>query len=139
MPTLYWVDTSAWVFALRPNAHKRIRQRIDQLLADGTAAVCGQVMLELLSGARTELEFARRRNRLLALQLLPTEEDDWLQAARLGFSMRRLGITVAHADILLSALSIRHNAILLHADRHFDRVAQHLPIPVESWADAVQS
>ena len=94
-------------------------------------------MLELLSGARTDLEFARLRNRLLALHLLPTEEADWVQAARLGFSMRRVGITFAHADALLSALAMKHDAILLHADRHFDRVAQLMPLQVESWVDAL--
>lgn len=134
---LYLVDTSAWVFALRKRPQETIRQRIDRLLELGTVATCGLVELELLGGALSEQEFARLEMRLWGLHRLPTDEADWNSAARLAFSLRRAGVTVPFADLLLAALALRHEAILVHADRDFDLIANHSPLRVESLVGAI--
>ena len=137
MPPLSLVDTSAWIFALRRNPSIAVSERIGTLLAADTAATCGTIRLELLGGARDEVEFSRLGQRLRGLHYLPTEEADWQQSAQLAFDLRRRGVTVPYSDVLLSALAIRHNATLLHANRDFDLIARHSRLMVESLADDI--
>jgi predicted nucleic acid-binding protein len=134
---LYLVDTSAWIFALRRQPREAIRARIDALLSQDAVATCGLVELELLGGCADEAEYARLKARLGGLRRLSTDDADWAAGARLAFSLRRSGVTVPFADALLAALAIRHQAVLLHADRDFDLVAKHSALVVESLADAV--
>ncbi|MBI4322206.1 MAG: PIN domain-containing protein [Chloroflexi bacterium] len=139
MPSLFLVDTSAWIFALRQVPVEAILRRIDTLLEMDVAATCGLVELELLGGAASEKEYSRLRSRLTGLHRLPIEETDWEGAARLAFSLRRTGVTVPFTDVLLSALALRYDAVLLHADRDFDLVAQKSALRVESLADTMSS
>lgn len=136
MATLYLVDTSAWIFALRRQPVEAIRSRIEQLLAADSVATCGLVELELLGGAASEPEFARLQRRLTALHRLPILETTWGEAARLAYALRRVGVTVPFTDVLLASLAHQHGAILLHADRDFDLLAYHSSVQVESLADS---
>lgn len=137
MGSLFLVDTSVWIFALRRSPHEAIRHRIAELLEMDTVATCGLVVLELLGGTANEGEFARLQQRLQGLHRLETREADWEEAARLAFSTRHAGIAVPFTDLLLSALAMRHDAVLLHADRDFDLVARHCDLMVESHVAAV--
>ena len=137
MTQLFIVDTSAWIFALRRQPKQSILQRIDELLEQDAVATCGLIELELLGGAASESEFARLQSRLRGLHRLAIEENDWSAAARLTFLMRRAGITVPFSDVLLSALALRHDAVLVHADRDFDLISAHSDLKVESMADKV--
>ncbi len=137
MAELYLVDTSAWVFSLRRRPNQAILRRIDALFDQGTIATCGAIELELLAGAVSPQEFDRLEARLSGPRRLSTEEGDWKAAARLAFSLLRIGITVGSVDLLLAALAIRHNAVLVHADRDFDLVAAHSDLRVESLVQAL--
>lgn len=139
MAELYLVDTSAWVFSLRRRPNQAILRRIDRLFDEGTIATCGLIELELLARAVSPQEFARLEERLSGPRRLSTEEGDWKAAARLDFSLRRAGITVGSTDLLLAALAIRHNAVLVHADRDFDLVANHSALRVESLVGVISS
>jgi predicted nucleic acid-binding protein len=134
---LWLVDTSAWIFALRRAPSPVIVRRIAELLESDTVATCGVVQLELLGGAANEAEYTRLEQRLRGLRYLPIESPDWEDAARLALQLRRAGITVPFTDALLSALAVKHQAILLHADRDFDLIATRAPLQVESLADAL--
>ena len=134
---LYLVDTSAWIFALRRTPNETIRRRIYGLGQQDALATCGVVELELLGGAANQREFERLEDQLKGLRRLLVEESDWNSAARLAFSLRRAGVTVPYLDLLLSALALRHSAVLVHADRDFDVIAGHSDLQVESLVDAV--
>ncbi len=137
MAELYLVDTSAWVFALRRSPKEAVRSRIQQLAEADAVATCGVVELELLGGAVSQQELAQLERQLKGVHRLPAEETDWGSAARLTFSLRRAGVTVSSTDALLAALAMRHNAILVHADRDFDLIAAHSDLRVESLVEAL--
>lgn len=137
MAQSFLVDTSTWIFALRRQPKQSILQRIDELLDQDVVATCGLIELELLGGAASEAEFTRLQSRLRGLHRLAIQENDWSAAARLTFRLRRAGITVPFTDVLLSALALRHDAVLVHADRDFDLISVHSPLKVESLADKV--
>jgi len=130
--SLYLVDTSVWLEVLPARGSSELRQHVDALLAADVVATTGMVRLELLGGARTEIEYRRLGELLSALHALPLDEERCDEAARLGFQLRHRGITVPFTDLLIAAVTIQAGAILVHRDRHFDLMADHLPLDVES-------
>ena len=133
---LYLVDTSIWLEVLPPTrGSQELRERVDQLLAADVAATMGLVRLELLGGARTEEEWRRLSELLSALHPLPVEDRHWEEAARMGFQLRRLGVTVPFTDLLTAAVAMAADAVVVHRDRHFDVIAHHLALRVESYVD----
>lgn len=134
---LYLVDTSAWVLATRRSLHPVVKERLDALLSSDLVATCGLIELELLAGTVDERELAWLQTSLGGVHRLATVEADWAAAGRLAFELRRAGITVPFPDALLATLAIRYGAILLHVDRHFDRMVRHSPLQVESLVHVV--
>ncbi len=119
------IDTSAWILALRPEGPQVAREAVGRLLAEGTAATTGMVMLELLSGARTKKEFQELHEDMKALIQLETAPHTWEEASRLAYASRRKGITVPATDVLVMAVAVEAGCTLLHADQHFELMAEH--------------
>jgi predicted nucleic acid-binding protein len=131
---LFLVDTSIWLEVLPPGrGSQELRERIDGLLAGDLVATMGMVRLELLRGTHSQEEWEKLNERLSALHLLPVTEEHWQEAARMGFQLRRQGITVPFTDLLIGAVAMKANAVLVHRDHHFDLIASRLPLKVESY------
>lgn len=139
---LFLVDTSAWLLVLRQTFIPKAKDRIDHLLKEDVIITTGIVKLEILSGTRTDKEFQRLKMRLDALGTVETDDSLWQKACELGFKLRRRGITVPHTDILIGACALKTASTILHADSHYDMMAKHTNLKVESWvkvAKALQS
>jgi predicted nucleic acid-binding protein len=50
--------------------------------------------------------------------------------------LRGSGVTVPLMDVLIAAVAISSGAVLVHRDRHFDLIAEHAPLHVESYVAA---
>ena len=133
--TRYLIESSAWIFVLRVKPVEPLRRRIDELLQQGVVATTGMVRLELLGGAKTRAEFDRLAFVTQGLDQLSADGSAWLRAAELAFALRRQGITVPNSDVLIAAVAIENDAILVHADAHFERIAQHSELKTESYVD----
>ena len=96
------------------------------------------VSLELLGGARTTGEFNRLKTRLDALQQIPVGKKEWEEAARTAFQLHRRGKTIPYTDILIAAAAAEAGATLLHADQHFDMLAEIIELSVESLLPIIQ-
>lgn len=110
------IDTSAWIAFFR--GHEPVASRVDGALADGSAAVCGMVELEVLQGVRPGEE--RVRGLLRSSLHLETIESDYLEAAERLAGLRRNGITLPVTDGLIAQVALRHKVALLEHDRHFE-------------------
>jgi len=131
---LVLIDTSAWVFALHKNPLPPIKERIDHLLRENTVAIVPMIKLELLGGTKTESEFSRLKKRLDALYLIEIREPTWEAAEKLAFNLRRQGVTAPFTDIIISSAAISADALLLHADIHFDLISEKSSLRAESLA-----
>ena len=96
------------------------------------------VRLELLGGTKTKEEFDRLKNRLDALYEISTDAKLWSSAGQLSFDLQRKGLAIPSTDILIASAAIQSNAILLHADSHFDLIVGQTELKVESFVDQVQ-
>ena len=70
--------------------------------------------------------------------MVETNTSLWERAYDLAFSLRRKGITVPYTDILIAASALIMAATVVHADSHFDLIAHHCDIKVESFVDATR-
>ena len=126
------IDTSVWIFALKKNFHPFVKDKIEKILVESNVAITGIIELELLGGAKTEKEYDRLKSRLDALYYIETTKSLWDSASRLAFDLKIKGVNVPYTDILIAASAIKEKAVLLHADSHFDTIAKHSELKVES-------
>jgi predicted nucleic acid-binding protein len=134
---LWLVDSSAWIFALRPRAFQPIRRRVDELLAENRVVITGVVELELLGGVRSERQFEELRESLAGLRRAEIREADWSGVAEMAFRLRRAGRTVPFTDVMIAFQARRAGAGILHADRDFTVLCGHFQIEQEDYSAAI--
>jgi predicted nucleic acid-binding protein len=134
----FLVDTSAWILALRKDFLPDVRDRVEYLLKEDAIITTGMVKLELLGGTKERKEFQRLKTRLDALEVVETNTALWEKAYDLAFGLRRKGITVPYTDILIAASALTVAGTVVHADAHFDSMAPHCNLEVESFITTVR-
>lgn len=109
------IDTSAWVDFFQNR--EPVAAAVDAALADGSAAICGMIELEIRQGLR------RGEDDLLSLLQstirLPTREEDYARTGDLLARLRRGGVTLPATDGLIAQVALTHGVPLLEHDRHF--------------------
>jgi len=130
---LVLIDTSAWILALGRKSREHAKKEVDRLIAENRAATTGIVVLELLSGTKTEEEYRELKEDLESLVQLDINPNTWERASQLAYELRRKGATIPSADILIMTIAVENGCALLHADRHFDlMVEQGVGLPPQS-------
>jgi predicted nucleic acid-binding protein len=134
---LYLIDSSVWIRILRRSPPPALAARIDQLLRSGRVATNEFIAVEVVGGARNSADFEEYSELFASLNQCPIDSETWVLATRLAFDLRRAGATTRAPDVIIAASSIRHDAILVHADSGFDSIAIHSQLLVESYAAPV--
>ena len=132
------IDTSAWLFALKKDFHPVIKERIGQLLVESDVAICGMIALELLGGTKSEREYLRLKSRLDSLLYIDSDKLLWDYSSKLAFDLKRKGMSIPYADIVIAASALKERAILIHADSHFDSIAHDTDLRVESFVSVLK-
>jgi predicted nucleic acid-binding protein len=133
---LVLIDTSVWIPFLRKSPLASVRDEVDRLLAENRVAIVPMIRLELLGGTKSADEFERLKSRLDALRQILIDETTWEMAAGLSFKLRQRGKVIPYTDILIGSAAILANVLLLHADRHFDLMAEDTGLGVRSLVPA---
>lgn len=121
------VDSSAWIEVLRG----RRRETFASAAPNHEIVTCLPVIQEVLQGFDN---IAVQRVARAALDRIPTLEEPLTrpvfdEAIRLFLAARRAGLTVrSGVDCLIAACAIRSDAIVLHVDRDFEKLAQVSPL-----------
>lgn len=95
-----------------------------EAIAADRAAVCGLIAVEVLSFVGDEDLYRDLCEDFSAFHRLPTSEAEYGAAVTLGRAMRARGVAIPATDLVIAATAINHGALLLHADRHFERIAE---------------
>ncbi len=125
------VDTSVWIAHLR-GRRSQATAKLEVAAMREPLLIGDLILLEVLQGARNETHAARiecgSRSYALA-RLLDAELAS--QAARNYRKLRQLGITIRKtADLIIGTFCIEHRHSLLHEDRDFAPMEQHLGLKV---------
>lgn len=116
------IDTSIWIEALRRSGSAAARRIVSQAVEPGLALVNGLILVEVLRGARDEGELSRLERLFDATTCLPLDRSTWSRAARLGFDLRRAGVSVPTVDLTIAACALEADVPILHADAHFELI-----------------
>jgi len=135
---LVLIDTSVWIPFLRKSSPPAVKDEVEHLLAEDRVAIFPMIRLELLGGTKSLNEFNRLKSRLAALHQIPASEANWEAAAQLSFKLRQRGKVIPYTDILIGSAAIVTNCLLLHADRHFDLMAEDTDLNVRSLVSVVR-
>lgn len=117
------IDTSYWIeYFNRPGTPRA--GGVERLIREDRAALVGIVLAELFQGARNEEELSELRTALGAVSWIKTTDEVHVRAGRLGFEMRRLGVTVPVTDCIIAAGAESIGGHVLTLDGHFKELAQ---------------
>jgi len=79
-------------------------------------------LTELLQGARVQEEYDALLDSMLALPVVETGLNTWIEAGRLAFTLRRQGITIPTTDLIIASLALKENCTILSLNHHFKSV-----------------
>lgn len=131
------VDTSVWSLAFRRDQQPE-DPRVDHLhhvlSTAGDVAVTGIIVQELLQGMTGPRQRATLVDRLAALPSIDPHRADHIRAAEVRNACRRGGVQLGTIDALLAALCLRHDLVLLTADRDFEHASA--IVPLRLWSAA---
>ena len=127
------VDTSVWVEVLRDKKGEVVHAFRGRIGAE-ICVLTRFTQLELLQGARNEMEWKRLDDYLEPQYYLEATENTWKEAARMFFELRRKGITpTSPIDCCIAQIAIESGVPLLHRDRDFERIARIRPLLAERF------
>lgn len=125
------VDSSVWIDHFNGTA-TRETEILDTLLGVEPIVIGGLILAEVLQGFRNDRDFRRARAALDTLIFEPmTGRDVALASARNFRVLRARGITVRKTiDMLIATFCMERGHLLLHSDRDFDPIAEHLGLEI---------
>ncbi len=121
------VDTSVWSLSLRrkgPRQHLTVEKLAALLQADEDVVLTGLVLQEILQAFRSDSSFRQVARYLEPFPLLELERRDFVAAASLHRACASTGVSVSTADCQIATAAIRHDCLLLSADKDFERIAR---------------
>ena len=119
------VDTSVWIDFLRGTGSK-YQRALHQLIEKGESISIADIILtEILQGIKSDKDFKRTKDYLLAFPLYSLKDvDSYVEAARLYRACRKRGLTIRRPiDCMIARIAIENHLILFHNDRDFDAIA----------------
>lgn len=132
---MYLIDTSIWVHALRTNGSPKIQEKLRPLILSGQAAIIDWIILELMTGIRSDEDQKTLNAFLMPLPRFEIDSSCWEAGWKLAVGLRKNGITPSAADCLIAATAIRHQVSLIHLDQDFEAIARHSSLQNLNWAD----
>ena len=116
------VDTSSWIAFFREGSSLAAR-RLDALLEEGEACICGLVEAELLPGLNRK-DRIKVRALMAGLTRLKTAPDIWADVADIQERSLSKGLgPFSIPDLVIAAVALRHNVPLFSLDKHFQSLS----------------
>jgi predicted nucleic acid-binding protein len=121
------VDSSVWIAHLR-GSWTVATAKLEAAASREPILVGDLILLEVLQGARDEAHAAQIERGLRRFEVVPLLDSDLApRAARNDRKLRDMGITIRKtADIIIGTFCIERRCSLLHDDRDFAAMEQHL-------------
>jgi predicted nucleic acid-binding protein len=125
------VDSSVWISHLRGD-RTNATAKLEAAAMREPLLIGDLILLEVLQGARDDAHATRIERGLRSYPVVPLLNPDLApHAARNYRKLRDLGVTIRKsADIIIGTFCIEHRHSLLHDDRDFAPMEQHLGLKV---------
>ena len=125
------VDSSVWIAHLRGHRTAAVA-KLETAASREPLLIGDLILLEVLQGARDEAHAQRIERGLRQYPLVPLLDGDLAPCAARNYrKLRALGVTIRKtADIVIGTFCIEHRHFLLHDDRDFAPMEEHLGLMV---------
>ena len=125
------VDSSVWIAHLR-GLRTPAAVKLEAAASREPLLIGDLILLEVLQGARDESHAAQIERGLRQYALVPLLSADLAPRAAKNYrKLRELGVTIRKtADIIIGTFCIEHRHALLHDDRDFGPMEEHLGLIV---------
>ena len=117
------IDTSVLIEAQRRPNSEHARE-FARLVESGQAALAGPIIMEFLTGARSNANLDSLIERLSPIAYLGMDRQAWVAAGAMGNDLMRVGEPLSDMDLAIAAVAIQHDVPLYTLDRDFERVPQ---------------
>ena len=130
-PVPVFVDSSVWIDHFRDVQGPR-PEALRDLLRDDAVLLGDLVLMEVLQGFTADRLFEQAEEELALLPLVQVGGRELAVAAASNYRfLRTKGVTVRKSiDMLIGTWCIVNRTPLLHSDRDFDALEEHLGLPV---------
>lgn len=125
----FLIDTTVWVKFLR-GLDASLKERLGILLSEERAFTSEIIIAEILRGAKSDREYDMLYQDFLALPQLVIDHNVWETAWKTAYKLRRNGINIPMADVIISATAMYYNYALMHSDKHFNLLAKHTGLKI---------
>jgi predicted nucleic acid-binding protein len=125
------VDSSVWIAHFRNLASRQV-VLLRALFGREELLVGDIILLEVLRGARDERNAVRLSRSMHAFDVVPMLGNAIAVQAAWNFrALRAVGVTIhSSPDLIIGTYCIEHRHTLLHDDRDFGPMHEHLGLPV---------
>jgi predicted nucleic acid-binding protein len=125
------VDTSVWITHLR-GRNTAATAKLSAAAAREPLLIGDLILLEILQGARDDLNAARIERELRRYAIVPLLDDALASRAASNYrKLRDFGITIRKTgDVIIGTFCIERGHTLLHDDRDFAPMEKHLGLRV---------
>jgi predicted nucleic acid-binding protein len=120
-------DRSVWIDYFNGRSTRQT-DLLDGFLGEEEVLTGDLIYVEVLQGFRREREFRRAKRALDALPFADLLGRDVALVTAMNYrALRQRGITVRRTiDVIIATFCIRYDHMLLHGDRDFEPMAEHL-------------
>ena len=125
------IDTSVWIDFFKGTSEQTI-ETVSNLLKERRVLLTGIVLFELLQGAKDKKEAQKISSLLAPLDRFDPDPIFWEEAGLEANRLRQKGISSPTIDFILAFIAIEAKALFFSYDKHFQIVAQHLPLKLYS-------
>lgn len=129
-PERFLVDTTVWVKYLR-GLDPSVKERLAPLVLEEKVFITEIIIMEILRGSKSDREYSMLYQDFSAIPLLEINKGVWELAWRSAYKLRRSGINVPLADVLIASVAMYSKCVLLHSDRHFGIISKQLGLRAE--------
>lgn len=125
-------DTSVWIDFSKGKVTSKSELLRDRLYNNFNVSICPSILQEVLQGCSSTSQFIKLRERLLALELLESNEYMIsIKAAQMYFQLRKKGITIRKPnDCIIAIYALEFDIQLVHNDKDFDEIAKIFPLKI---------
>ncbi len=127
---LVLIDSSVWIdFFKGSDIH--LTERVNALIENDRAAICGLVEIEVIPFFRKEKERIDAKKLLSVLTRFSFYDDYWSYMLEMQSTLlKATGTPIAVPDLIVATLCLKNNAKLYSLDKHFKTIASHTNLPI---------
>jgi len=127
------IDSSVWIDYYQPKTSENLKSAVKKLIEADEVAINGIIVVEVLQGTASDGDYRRVLNDMTTFKEFAFNWNVLRRAAKLGFDLKRQGITVPTIDILIAATALENNCSLWHQDNHYELIAQKTGLKTKNW------